>query len=386
MTELLGRLFIRDHKNVTSPTVRRAWGTLVSVIGIICNILLFVGKFTLGTLLGAVSLTADAVNNLSDAGSQLVSLVSFRLSAKPADRKHPYGHARIEYLASMVVAFIVVIIGFDLFRESIGRIRSGEAAEASWLSLTVLAASMLVKLALAALNRGVGRRIDSSVMRATAADSLSDAVATGGVLVGQIILLVWNINIDAYIGCIVSLLIMWAGVQLLGEQKDRIIGEAPSEETVERIRSIVESHAGVLGVHDLMVHDYGPGRCIASLHVEVDGEADIYASHDMMDNIEKELGDTLSVSATIHLDPIVTDDSELTATRRAVSETLAAQGIGRGIHDFRMVRGRTHTNLIFDLVVPFEDRRDDAAIRAAVSAAVAEIDKTYLTVITIDRG
>lgn len=386
MTELLGRLFIRDHKNVTSPTVRRAWGTLVSVIGIICNILLFVGKFTLGTLLGAVSLTADAVNNLSDAGSQLVSLVSFRLSAKPADRKHPYGHARIEYLASMVVAFIVVIIGFDLFRESIGRIRSGEAAEASWLSLTVLAASMLVKLALAALNRGVGRRIDSSVMRATAADSLSDAVATGGVLVGQIILLVWNINIDAYIGCIVSLLIMWAGVQLLGEQKDRIIGEAPSEETVERIRSIVESHAGVLGVHDLMVHDYGPGRCIASLHVEVDGEADIYASHDMIDNIEKELGDTLSVSATIHLDPIVTDDSELTATRRAVSETLAAQGIGRGIHDFRMVRGRTHTNLIFDLVVPFEDRRDDAAIRAAVSAAVAEIDKTYLTVITIDRG
>lgn len=386
MTELLGRLFIRDHKNVTSPTVRRAWGTLVSVIGIICNILLFVGKFTLGTLLGAVSLTADAVNNLSDAGSQLVSLVSFRLSAKPADRKHPYGHARIEYLASMVVAFIVVIIGFDLFRESIGRIRSGEAAEASWLSLAVLAASMLVKLALAALNRGVGRRIDSSIMRATAADSLSDAVATGGVLVGQIILLVWNINIDAYIGCIVSILIMWAGIQLLGEQKDRIIGEAPSEETVERIRSIVESHAGVLGVHDLMVHDYGPGRCIASLHVEVDGEVDIYASHDMIDNIEKELGDTLGVSATIHLDPIVTDDSELTATRRAVSAALEAQGIGRGIHDFRMVRGRTHTNLIFDLVVPFEDRRDDAAIRAAVSSAVAEIDKTYLTVITIDRG
>lgn len=386
MTEFLGRIFIRDHNNVGSPAVRRAWGTLVSVIGIICNILLFVGKFTLGSLLGAVSLTADAVNNLSDAGSQLISLVSFRLSAKPADRKHPYGHARIEYLASMVVAFMVVIIGFDLFRESIGRIRSGEAAEASCLSVIVLAASMLVKLMLAGLNRSVGRRIDSSVMRATAADSLSDAAATCGVLAGQVVLLAWNFNIDAYIGCVVSLLIMWAGVQLLVEQKDRIIGEAPSTELVEQIRRTVMAHKDVLGVHDLMVHDYGPGRCIASLHAEVDGDADIYASHDMIDNIEKELGDTLGVSATIHLDPIVTDDAELTSAKDAVIAALERHGVGYCIHDFRMVRGGTHTNVIFDIVVPFEDRRDDAAIRAAVKAAVTETDKKYIAVITIDRG
>lgn len=386
MVELLGRIFIRDHKNTASPAVRRAWGTLVSVIGIICNILLFAGKYILGSLLGAVSLTADAVNNLSDAGSQLISLVSFRLSAKPADRKHPYGHARIEYLASMVVAFIVVIIGFDLFRESIGRIRSGEAAQASWLSVIVLAVSMLVKLMLAVLNRSVGRRIDSSVMRATAADSLSDAGATCGVLAGQAVLLAWGINIDAYIGCVVSLLIMWAGIGLLGEQKDRIIGEAPSDELVESIRRTVLSHSGVLGVHDLMVHDYGPGRCIASLHVEVDGDADIYASHDMIDNIEKELGDTMGVSATIHLDPIVTDDAELTAARLAAAAALEAHGIGHNMHDFRMVRGKTHTNLIFDLVVPFEDRRTDADIRKEATAAIGEMGKDYIAVITIDRG
>lgn len=386
MVELLGRIFIRDHKNTASPAVRRAWGTLVSVIGIICNILLFAGKYILGSLLGAVSLTADAVNNLSDAGSQLISLVSFRLSAKPADRKHPYGHARIEYLASMVVAYIVVIIGFDLFRESIGRIRSGEAAQASWLSVIVLAVSMLVKLMLAVLNRSVGRRIDSSVMRATAADSLSDAGATCGVLAGQAVLLAWGINIDAYIGCVVSLLIMWAGIGLLGEQKDRIIGEAPSDELVESIRRTVLSHSGVLGVHDLMVHDYGPGRCIASLHVEVDGDADIYASHDMIDNIEKELGDTMGVSATIHLDPIVTDDAELTAARLAAAAALEAHGIGHNMHDFRMVRGKTHTNLIFDLVVPFEDRRTDADIRKEATAAIGEMGKDYIAVITIDRG
>ena len=239
MTELLGKLFIKDPDNVKDAAVRRAWGTLVSVIGIIANILLFAGKFAVGTLFGAVSISADAINNLSDAGSQLISLVSFRISAKPADRRHPFGHARIEYVASMAVSFVILVVGFDLLRESVGKIFSHGETEFSWLSVAVLGASVAVKLALALLNSRVGAKTDSSVMRATAVDSLSDVAATGGVLAAQLLLRFAGINADAYLGAAVSLLIMWAGVRILNEQKNLLLGEAPDEAADTRDRKFV---------------------------------------------------------------------------------------------------------------------------------------------------
>ena len=386
MTELLGKLFIKDRDNVKDSGVRRAWGTLVSVVGIVMNILLFAGKFTVGTLFGALSISADAINNLSDAGSQLISLVSFRISAKPADRRHPFGHARIEYVASMAVSFVILVIGFDLLRESLGKIFSHGETEFSWLSVGVLAASILVKLWLALINRGVGKKIDSSVMRATAADSLSDVAATGAVLVSQLVLRFTGFNADAYLGALVSLLIMWAGIKILNDTKNSLLGEAPDEEVVQKILDIVNSYSGVLGIHDLIVHNYGPGKSIVSLHVEVDGSADIFESHDLIDNIEKRLCDELGVMATIHLDPIVTDDEEVSSTRRLTQLKMEEIAQRFRIHDFRMVKGKTHTNLIFDLLAPFEQKMSDDEIKDAACAKLREIDPTFCGVITVDRG
>lgn len=386
MTELLGKIFIKNSGNVKDRTVRRAWGTLVSTVGVVMNLLLFAGKFAVGTVFGAVSVAADAINNLSDAGSQLISLVSFRISAKPADRRHPFGHARIEYVASMAVSFVILVIGFDLLRESAGKIFSHGETEFSWLSVAVLGVSVLVKLWLAVLNRKVGAKIDSSVMRAAAADSLSDVAATGAVLVSQLVLHFNGFNTDAYLGVAVSLLIMWAGVKILNDTKNSILGEAPDEKLVSEIMKLVNSYDGVLGVHDLMVHSYGPGRTIASLHVEVDGSADIFESHDLIDNIEKRLCDELGLSATIHLDPIVTDNGEVDSTRRLVRLKMEEIDPRFSIHDFRMVKGRTHTNLIFDVLAPFEQKMSDAEIKAAADAKLREIDPTFCGVITVDRG
>ncbi len=386
MTELLGKIFIKDCDNVKDRGVRRAWGTLVSIIGIVMNVLLFAGKFAVGTLFGALSISADAINNLSDAGSQLISLVSFRISAKPADRRHPFGHARIEYVASMAVSFVILVIGFDLLKESVGKIFSHGETEFSWLSAGVLAASILVKLWLALINRGVGKKIDSSVMRATAADSLSDVAATAAVLISQLVLRFTGFNADAYLGALVSLLIMWAGVKILNETKNSLLGEAPDEKVVKDILDIVNSYDGVLGIHDLIVHNYGPGRSIVSLHVEVDGSTDIFESHDLIDNIEKRLCDELEVSATIHLDPIVTNDEEISSMRRLIQHKMEEIDPKFRIHDFRMVKGKTHTNLIFDIVAPFEQKMSDGEIRAAADEKLREIDPAFCGVVTVDRG
>ncbi len=384
---VLGRIFIKDRDNVNDKHVRAAWGTLVSAVGIILNVLLFIGKFTVGSLFGMISVSADAVNNLSDAGSQLISLVSFRLSSKPADRKHPFGHARIEYVASMIVSMIIIIIGFSLLSESLGKLASPEEVTFSWVTVAVLGVSVLCKVYLALLNRTVGKKIDSAVMRATTADSLSDAGATGAVLLAYIISAASGFNLDAYFGVIVSLLIMWAGVKILNEMKNTLLGEAPDTETVEGIVEIVEAHReeGALGIHDLAVHNYGPGRTIASLHVEVDGSSDIFVTHDMIDNIEAELREKLGIEATIHLDPIVVGEEAYTL-RTAVAEKLCELDRAITIHDFRFVRGTTHTNLIFDLVMPYENPTPEDEMIDAVKSKVRELDPTYNAVVKIDRG
>ena len=388
MTELLSRLFVKNYKDAQSPAVRTAYGTMVSITGIVLNLILFAAKFVVGSLFGAISIVGDAVNNLSDAGTQIISLISFRIAAKPADREHPFGHARIEYVTSMIVSFLVMLVGFELFKSSVAQIFSPERPDSSPIAIIVLIGSMLCKLWLGLFNRTIGKRIDSSVMRATAADSLSDVFATGAVLVATVLPMIFtnmNWNPDAYMGVIVAVLIVVAGFRILNESKNAILGEAPSEEIIKQITETVDRYEGALGIHDMVVHNYGPGRIIASLHIEVDGSVDVFETHDMIDTIEKELRDACGIEATIHMDPIVTDDEQVNELRAKTAQAVQKIHPSMQIHDFRFVAGATHTNLIFDVVVPFELKMSDAEVNAAVAEKVKEIDSTYCVVLNVDR-
>ena len=385
MTSLLVRLFIRDRDNVQSTAVRRAYGTMVSIVGIVLNILLSVFKLIAGTLTGAIAITADAINNLSDAGSQIVSLVSFKISAKPADRHHPFGHARIEYVASMIVSFLVLHVGFDLVTESVKKIFNPVKTTFSTVSIVILAVSILVKLWLCLFNRRIAKRLDSSVMRATAADSLSDAAATTAVLISTLIARFTGFETDAYMGIVVSVIILIAGLKILNETKNSILGGAPDPAVVDGICRLANEYPEVLGIHDMIVHSYGPGNTIASLHVEVDGSADVFITHDVIDTIEKRLYDELFVHATIHLDPIVTDDEKVNALRAQTLSIVQAIDERLNIHDFRYVEGKTHSNLIFDVSAPFELTMRDDDLKREIASRVSRVEPTYFVVITVDR-
>ena len=386
MTDLLCKLFVTDHQNTSDPRVRRRYGTMVSIVGIVLNLLLAAGKFTAGLLFGAISIQADAVNNLSDAGSQIISLVSFRIAARPADRAHPFGHARIEYVASMIVSFIILIVGWELLSESFSKVLHPVSTLFSWVSVAVLAVSVLAKLWLFLFNRKVGKKINSSVMRATATDSLSDAGATLAVLIATLIYKFTGLDIDAYMGILVALLILWGGVKILNETKNSILGEGPSEETVSEIQSVVNQYEGVLGIHDLVVHNYGPGRIMASLHVEVDGKVDIFKSHDMIDQIERRLRTQCGIEATIHMDPIVTDDPQVDHLHALALESVRQIDERLKIHDFRIVPGHTHTNLIFDVQAPFELSMSDEELCRALSEKIQAAEPQCFAVVTVDRS
>lgn len=388
MTELLSRFFVKDHRNTANPIVRRAFGTMVSIVGIVLNLLLFTAKFIVGTLFGSIAISADAINNLSDAGSQLISLISFRIAAKPADREHPFGHARIEYVASMIVAFLVLLIGFDMLKESFLKIFSPELPERSYIAVAVLAVSIAVKLWLGLFNRKIGKKIDSSVMHAAATDCFSDCLSTGAVLIATLVSLLvptLTVNLDAYMGVIVAILILVAGAKIIIEAKDSILGGAPADEVVNTIVQVVAEYPRALGMHDLTVHNYGPGHIIAAFHIEVDGSDDIFLTHDMVDTIEQRLRREHQIEATVHMDPIVTDDEQTTRLREAVQAAVKRIDERIRIHDFRFVPGETHTNLIFDVAVPFEIKWSENEIRDKVSDEISRIDPTYFAVVTVDR-
>lgn len=393
MTGLLTKLFIKNPEDVRDVRVRSAYGTLVSVVCIVLNLLVAAGKIAVGLVFGAISIMADGMNNLSDAGSSLVSLISFRMAAKPADREHPFGHARIEYVASLLVSVIIILVGWTLFTDSIGTLiellKSTEPAkvgDASWLTYTVLGVSIAIKLWMFFFNRKIAKKIDSSVMRATATDCLSDAGATLGVLVAQMIAsflgLLW---LDSAVGIAIAVLIIIAGIRVLGETKNSILGEAPDAQVVDGIKALVGEYPEALGIHDMMVHSYGPGHHIASLHVEVDGEADVYHTHDVIDNIEKRLHTELGIIATIHMDPIVTNDERVNALRERTGELLKRIDPSLSMHDFRVVAGPSHTNLIFDIEAPFECKWTDAEIKQAVADGLAKWEGTHFAVLTVDR-
>ena len=385
MTSLLCKLFIKNRDDTASPLVRRAYGTLVSIVGILLNLLLAGGKLAAGILTASLSIQADAINNLSDAGSQIISLVTFRMAAKPADRDHPFGHARIEYVASMAVSFLILLIGWELFSSSLDKALHPTSTLFSWLSVGILGVSVLVKLWLFFFNRRIARKIDSSVMRATAADSLSDAGATLAVLVSTLIYKFTSLDIDAYMGMLVAILILIAGIKILNETKNSILGEKPADETIEQINEVVGRYPDALGIHDLIVHNYGPGRVIVSLHVEVDGHEDIFKSHDMADCIERDLRTEYGMEATVHMDPIVLNDPLVDELRKLTIEAVQTLYPAVKIHDFRIVPGDTHTNLIFDIAVPFEIKDSDETICAQINSQIKARKADCFAVITVDR-
>ena len=387
MTELLCKLFIKDRDNLNNPGVRRAYGTLASIVGIILNMTIAMGKIIIGFLFGAISLQADGINNLSDAGSQIISFISFKIASKPADRDHPFGHARIEYVASMIVSFFVLTIGWNLLTSSVKKIFNPEAVtkEPSIIVIIVLAISILVKLWLCLFNKRLANKIHSTVMKATSADSLSDAIATFAVLISMLVLKFTGIDTDGIMGAIVAIVILIAGIKILNETKNSILGEKADPEIVANIKGIVSEFPDALGIHDMVVHNYGPGITIVSLHIEVDGEQNIFHTHDMIDNIEKALNNRLNIQATIHMDPIVTNDEEVTAMLQFTREHVKEIDERLDIHDFRFVRGNTHTNLIFDVSVPFDIQYTNGQIKDLVQFKISEHDPALLCVITVDR-
>lgn len=386
MIELLSRLFVRNREKTDDPRVRLAYGTMTGIIGIVVNLLLFLGKFLVGAAVGSLAISADAFNNLSDAGSSLISFVSFRIAAKPADRDHPFGHARIEYIASMIVSFLILLVGFELASQSLDAILHPVSGEMfSTVAVAVLSASILAKLWLAYLNRRVGKMINSDVMRATAADCLSDVFSTAAVLASTVISKLTGFNPDAYVGMGVAVLIFVAGIRILNDTKNSLLGEAPVQEVVDGIQRIVAGYPAVIGMHDMVVHSYGPGHTFATFHAEVDGRDNIFDSHDVIDEIERRLREECGIICTVHMDPIVTDDGITSVLRKAVAELVAEIEPTLHIHDFRLVSGPTHSNLIFDVEVPFEFKKKNRELEEEVCRRVREMDGNYFAVVTIDR-
>jgi len=386
MISLLSRLFIRNRETVEDPAVRKAFGLLCGTVGILLNLLLFTGKFFAGQISGSIAITADAFNNLSDAGSSAITLMGFQLGGQKADSQHPFGHGRIEYLSGLLVSMLIVLMGFELAKTSVGKILHPQAVDFSLLSLAILAVSICVKLYMCLYNRRIGTKIGSSAMHATAMDSLSDSVATLTVLIASLIGRFTGLNIDGWSGVLVALFILWTGFSAAKDTLDPLLGQPPTPEYVKKISDLVLAHPGVLGLHDLIVHDYGPGRTMISLHAEVPASENVLELHDEIDNIECELREQLGCDAVIHMDPIVTDDGVTEETRRKVAELVRDIDPVVSIHDFRMVSGPTHTNLIFDAVVPFGFHLTDAEVEQSVKTAVRTMNGHYYAVIKVERS
>lgn len=385
MISILGRIFLKN-KSKESAEGRRAWGALCSIAGIALNILLFLGKLLAGTFAGSIAITADAFNNLSDAGSSLITLIGFRFAGKKPDPEHPFGHGRFEYISGLLVSVIIIVVGVELMTSSISKIINPEPIGENWvLSAIILGASILVKLYMFFYNRTVGKQINSAGMKATAMDCISDSIATAVVLLSLVIGVYFDIMIDGWCGVLVSLFILFAGFKSAMETLKLLLGAPPEKEFVEAIEKTVLAHPVVIGIHDLIVHDYGPGRQILSLHAEVDGKGDIYQIHDEIDLIEQEIAEVYGCLAVIHMDPVETDNEVTNSYRMSVAKIVKTLHEDVTIHDFRMVPGVTHTNLIFDAVVPHSVKADENKLKKEICDLVSANLKNCNAVVQIDR-
>lgn len=386
MISLLAGWFIKDRENVSDKRVREAYGVLGSMVGLVLNILLFIGKFLAGILSGSIAVLADAFNNLSDGASSIITLVGFKLAGKKADRSHPFGHGRFEYVSGLVVAFLIVYMGLELIRSSIEKIISGERVESSWLVIGILLASILIKGYMAFYNLRIAKKIKSTSMRATGIDSLSDMAATFVVLLATVLGRYVNFCLDGYCGLLVAVFILWAGIGAIRETLNPLLGTKPDPELVEEIEKFVLSHEGIIGMHDMMIHDYGPGHMMISLHAEVSGDADVFGLHDLIDKIETELEERLGCEAVIHMDPIEANNRTVMDMRERIKQRVKELDPVFEIHDFRMIQGPSRTNLIFDVVIPQGYPLKDSAVEEQVKKVIKQINKNYYAVIKIEKS
>lgn len=385
MLKLLFRIFIKNYQDTSSPSVRQSYGVLCGGLGIVFNLVLFAGKFLAGFLSGSIAITADAFNNLSDAGSSIITLFGFKLAGQKPDKDHPFGHGRIEYISGLLVSIVILFMAFELFKSSLSKILNPSAPDISPIIIGILAASILVKGYMAYYNYKVGKLIDSSTVTAAGVDSLSDMVSTSLVLIASLISHYTDLIIDGYCGILLALLIFYAGFKAAQDTISPLLGQAPDPEYVKQISALVMSYEGVIGIHDLIVHNYGPGRMLISLHAEVPSDGDILAMHDMIDLIEHHLQETLHCSAVIHMDPICVNDEETNHLKDLTAGYLAEIDTEITMHDFRIVKGPTHTNIIFDVVVPYRFKMSDSEIRTAITERIRRDNPNYYTVIEVDK-
>ena len=387
MTNLLISLFIKDKENVKDAKVRNAYGKMAGIVGICCNIFLFATKFFAGIITGAISITADAFNNLSDAASSIISFIGVKMASKPADADHPFGHGRIEYIAALIVSFLVMEVGLSFLKNSIGKLMNPEEIIFEWVPFLILVLSIGVKFWMGVFNRKLGKRIDSKVMLATAADSMGDVITTGATVLSILICTFTSINVDAVAGIVVSVIVMWAGFSIAKETLEPLIGQSVPKELYQQITEAVEAYDGILGTHDLIVHNYGPNHSMASIHAEVPNDVDIEVSHEIIDRIEREVSKKLKLFLVIHMDPVETRNQEVLEIKSKLERIVHALDANLSFHDFRVVNGEHQVNLIFDLVVPREYSQEDAdKVLHQVMALMQEQDPRYQCVITLDHS
>lgn len=385
MVNFLIRLFIPDSQKINDPVVRGRYGILAGGMGILLNLCLFCSKFFAGFFTGSIAITADAFNNLSDAGSSVVTLAGFKMASMPADREHPFGHGRLEYLSGLAISAAILLVGLELGKSSVEKIIHPEAVRMGILPMVILICSILVKLWMAYFNRSLGKRISSSAMMATAADSLTDAAATSAVLVGMAVGHLSGRLIDGYIGLLVAAFILYSGFTTARDSLSPLLGQAPDKEFVASIQQAAMAHPEILGIHDLIVHDYGPGRRIISFHAEVPSNRDILETHDVIDYLEMELRERFQCDVTVHMDPIVIDNAVINALRSQVTKVVKGIDPHLTIHDFRMVDGPTHANLIFDVMAPYQFRMSDSELIETVQQKIKALDPRYFAVVQIDK-
>ena len=387
MTEFLIRHFVKDYQNIQDVEVRTRYGSLAGMVGICCNLLLFTVKLLTGLLVNSISVMADAFNNLSDAASSIISIVGVKMAEKPADEEHPFGHGRIEYISAFIVAFLVIEVGFSLFKTSFGKIRNPEPMVFQWLSVGILVLSVGVMLWMGIFNRKLGKRIDSKVMMATAADSLGDVAATTATIVSMLIFGIFNVNVDGIVGLAVSVVVMIAGVNIAKDTLAPLIGEAIDPEVYREITQFVESYDGIVGSHDLIVHNYGPGRSMASIHAEVPSDVDIETSHEIIDRVERDAVRKLHLFLVIHMDPIETKNAKVDNYRKIAGEVLDQVDSRLSLHDFRIVDGKEQVNLIFDLVVPRDyTPQMKSQVKEQVASGIREKIRNSTCVITVENS
>lgn len=386
MTKLLIRKFVANQGETTDPKVRAAYGKLSGIVGIVCNILLFAAKIIIGIMSSSVAIVADAVNNFTDAASSIISLIGFRLSEKPADKEHPYGHGRYEYLAAMGIAVLIIVIGIELFKSGIEKILNPAIIVFSFPLGLVLILSIVLKLWMMAFNRYAGCKINSKALLAASADSRNDVIATTAVLVSAIFSHIFGVDLDGWMGVGVSIFILTSGFGIVKETIDPMLGNAPNPEYIESIKTKILSYPGVLGMHDLIVHDYGPCRKFASVHVEMAAEEDVIETHDVIDNIERDMLEEIGLHLIVHFDPVVTNDTSTQKLRRLIEDVVTQIEESLTIHDLRVVQGSTHTNLVFDCVAPYEIKISDSKLKEMIEEKVKEINSEYNCVITIDKS